>query len=252
MEKFTEYVLNESLNYSTVKALLENPYRYARVGLPSLKSDALDFGSYLHAVVLNQPLNGFYLSEVDKLDLRTKEGKAVKAELDEKGLVFISKEWQDIAKDICEIHSGLFADWLKNGEAEASRYAEIDGIKCKCRCDYIANDNSVIYDLKFVKDASANEFSKMVANFKYYIQAAFYLRVTGAKRFIFIAIEKDAPYIAGLYELTPETLAFGNDKINQAFEIWRNLDVYRIENYTSKDNFDGVGTITLPAYEFYK
>ena len=64
------------------------------------------------------------------------------------------------------------------------------GLPCKARCDYVVDD--MVIDLKTTGEGGANpdKFTRSIVNFHYHLQAAHYLQATGAKRFVFIAVEK--------------------------------------------------------------
>jgi len=82
-----------------------------------------------------------------------------------------------------------------------------NGLQHKCRCDVVNGD--VIADLKTCGDASPRAVRNSVLRFGYHIQAAHYLRGTGAQRFVLIFVEKTAPYLTAVYELDAEALASG-------------------------------------------
>jgi hypothetical protein len=50
------------------------------------------------------------------------------------------------------------------------------------------------------------------AAFSYHVQAAHYLNVTFAERFVFIAVEKTYPYAVGVYELDAAAMAAGKEQ----------------------------------------
>lgn len=99
---------------------------------------------------------------------------------------------------------------------EASIYWEaFNGIKCRCRPDLL-HPAGIAVDLKTTEDASPRAFAKSVANFRYHVQAAFYLdglaAVAGpseAKGFAFVCVEKKPPYLVAVYEASPEMIAAG-------------------------------------------
>jgi exodeoxyribonuclease VIII len=78
------------------------------------------------------------------------------------------------------------------------------GLDCRCRPDAIL-DNGYILDVKTTQDASADSFSKSIANWRYHVQAAFYSdgyeQEFGEppKGFAFLAIEKEPPYLCAVY-----------------------------------------------------
>jgi exodeoxyribonuclease VIII len=110
----------------------------------------------------------------------------------------------------------------------------------------------VIVDLKTCEDASPVGFARSVAKFRYHVQAAFYQQglnehnITGFEKFIFIAVEKSAPFNIGIYKLDYEAIEQGE------LEIARNLETYRICKETNR--WGGYATevqkLSLPKYAF--
>lgn len=76
------------------------------------------------------------------------------------------------------------------------------GAKCKCKPDKIVGKYDI--DLKSTDDASPNGFKFSAKKFRYHVQAAFYhdgLKANNIEvnTMVFIAVEKTAPYLVGLY-----------------------------------------------------
>lgn len=78
--------------------------------------------------------------------------------------------------------------------------------KCKGRIDFNRTDK-IIVDLKSTKNASPLEFNKSIFNYKYFMQAAFYLdgisAITGERyhSFYIIAIETKKPYLINCFSI---------------------------------------------------
>jgi hypothetical protein len=115
-------------------------------------------------------------------------------------------------------------------------------MRCKCRPDWF--DGTTIVDLKTCQDASPASFAKAVANFGYQIQAAHYLAGTLATRFIFVAVEKTAPYAIGVYELNTEALIHGSIARHNALQ--RIQDCRAINEWPGYT--DGIQTLQLPGW----
>ncbi len=107
------------------------------------------------------------------------------------------------------------------GKAEQSYFwtDKETGLGCKCRPDYMFDDGSTIVDLKTTTDASLKGFSRSVCNFRYHVQAGFYLhgieQSTGVRpdRFIFVAIERCAWETETYYELLRRGIKWGIGKV---------------------------------------
>lgn len=80
---------------------------------------------------------------------------------------------------------------------------------CKCRPDWRSADGRLVVDVKTTEHADPRMFAQSVAKFRYHVQSHWYLRGTGATQFLFVAVEKSAPYLVAVYVATPEMVAAG-------------------------------------------
>jgi len=137
---------------------------------------------------------------------------------------------------------------LAEGKAEQSFWwDDLDTeMRCKCRPDWLRSDG-VIVDLKTTTDASPQGFAKSIANFRYNVQAAHYLNGIKAHRFVFIAVEKEAPYAVAVYELDDNALGEGARLAAR--------DLRRIANCRQQQSWpgysNGLTTLSLPTWAFY-
>lgn len=92
------------------------------------------------------------------------------------------------------------------------------GLECKCRPDWLTDDGTIVVDLKTTKDASLRGFKQSVANYRYHVQAAWYLhgleQATGRRpdQFIFICVESTAPYATAVYAADAEMIERGHEQ----------------------------------------
>jgi len=224
---------NESSNSSTnVRAILDCDKKYlASLGSSNkAPSKAMLEGTAVHAYLGEPELfeKDFICKPVD-LSLRTKEGKqwvldnSDKIVLDNEffnNLPLIAESFYDSpAKDI----------YKKNGLVEKSFFWKDDyGVPCKCRPDWISPDFRSMIDLKTTIDANPKKFKYSISQYKYDIQAAFYMRGVEVctkvtpETFYFIAIEKVAPFCVGVYQISSEWLIYVEKEIHEA--------LYRIDS----------------------
>jgi len=125
------------------------------------------------------------------------------------------------------------------------------GIPCRAKVDWLRRDG--IVDLKTCADASEAALAKSVHNFGYYVQAAFYMRGYRAVDgpfgpdpfFAFVSVEKEPPYLVHVWQLTERALAYGNRKVAEALEIYRDCTAAGVwPGYPT----DEITDIDLPAY----
>ena len=97
----------------------------------------------------------------------------------------------------------------------------------KARLDWIT-ENDLIVDLKTVAagGASPANFAKQVANFKYHLQAAHYLEMSGMQRFVFVVVEREPPFQIGVYQLDDDAIAEGRYLRRKALDLIANCRVF--------------------------
>lgn len=102
------------------------------------------------------------------------------------------------------------------------------GELCRCRPDWWRTDLDVLVDVKTTNDASPEGFSKSLVNFRYHVQAPFYLdgveRATGQRprAFLFLAVEKKPPYAVAVYQLDPESMSLGAREYREDLQTYAN------------------------------
>ena len=250
------YRAMDGLSASDIKAILANPYKFKR-GIKRPASTAQNIGSAVHSLIL-EPENferDFIIADFDR---RTKSGKEQAEQAEASGKILLKPSEFETAQNVA--NSFKESDFYKEnfikdfGEAESSYFSEANGIKVKCRPDYFNLSKNIIIDLKTTSSdngANPNEFLKAVANYGYYIQAQWYLSITGAKQFLFVALETAEPYCFGVYELDQSFIDLAVEKIDKALSIYKNLAHYSKEY--KNEFWDGEPQIlTAPAWLFYE
>lgn len=148
------------------------------------------------------------------------------------------------------------------GRAELSVYWRdpVTGVLCRCRPDFW-RDDGIVVDLKSTEDASPEGFAKSIANWRYDVQAPYYVDginlmreqagrsdIAKAKAFVFIAVEKKAPYAVGVYLLDAESIEHGRVKYRACLDTFAACDTSGV--------FPGYGdkiqTISLPGWQLAK
>ena len=158
------------------------------------------------------------------LSRSTKAGKVQAEEMAAKGIEPITSQEYELASNVANAvwSHPIAKKLLSNGFPELSFWKEDKetGLICKARCDFITfggySDDTIV-DLKTTGEGNSHpdKFIKSIANYLYHLQAAHYLEVIGAKRFVFIAVEKVYPYAISITELDEDALAEGK-RLRQA------------------------------------
>lgn len=232
-------------------------YRYINDNPTDDDNKALIFGGACHAYILEPDIfnEHYILSEFQ--DFRTKAAKEWKAANSDKRILTADdfKIIEDMKKAITNHPTASILLDLTQGFSELSAYW-IDNKNdsptyrlCRCRADFINTAHNLIIDLKTTICAGESKFIRDIVNYRYHVQAAYYL--DGLKncgldiqQFIFIAIEKTAPYEIGIYELSPNDIQLGR-------QIYRrNLKIYHdCMNSGKWPSYDAdIRTVQLPPW----
>lgn len=192
---------------------------------PREETAAMRAGTAIHTAVLEpETFLDRYVILPEGLDRRTKEGKAkyetLLAKAEEKGADILTYADFDVAmkiKSSCHIHP-MARQLFRDGKAEMSVFwtDEETGVLCKSRPDWLlGGENPAILDLKSTEDASPDGFMRSAYKYRYHVQAAWYLdgleAAMGVKAdaFMFLAVEKKAPYAAAFYYADDAMIAAG-------------------------------------------
>jgi exodeoxyribonuclease VIII len=215
MTSNADYHADPSVSASHLHAVASSPYHYWSRFLnpsrpPSVQTAAMKLGSLTHCAVL----------EPDELSSRygiclprnTKAGKEMAAEMEAEGIEAVtSTDMEQALAMAASVRSHqAAAALLRDGKAEQSFWWDdkLTGLRCKCRPDWYVG--TTIVDLKTTTDASPKGFAKSVAQWRYHVQQSHYLAGTFAERFVFIAVEKQYPFVTACYELDETAALHGS------------------------------------------
>lgn len=184
---------------------------------------AMRLGTALHTHVLelDQWDNQIAVAPGD-INRRTKEGKEQWAafEADAKRKTVITADDAEVVMAMGRSvwrhpAAAMLLHWQGKAETTHMWTDPTTGAECKCRPDWLTNDGNLIIDLKTTEDASPSGFQRSVANYRYHVQASWYLdgvkAATGHRpdQFIFICVEKKPPYAVAVYAADAEMIQIG-------------------------------------------
>ena len=207
-----DYHASPAISKSGLDKIAKSPAHYrAAKEAPAESTEAMIFGSAFHDyILLPEVFQTAYTVLPDDFNGRTKEGKALMSAIKESGQTVLKSEWVENIKGMAAAVAAhpKAAALLSGGHSEVSMFwQDADtGLDCRCRPDHI-NPAGIIVDLKSTLDASPEAFAKSCANLRYHVQDAFYSegysQATGEwpRGFVFIAVEKTAPYAVACYTL---------------------------------------------------
>lgn len=218
-----DYRATKAVSCSVLKRFAEAP---AKALVPSKDTEAMTAGRLIHSALLEpHKFEGRYA----KTDLDRRGTKAWQAAQEEAGCRQLLKadEFDKMAtlRDAVLAHPTARELLAPGLEAEASMFwrDEVTGLFCRGRVDGLRRDQRLIVDVKTTVDASPPEFAKSAGNYRHHWQEAFYRHGVKsapggfeADRFIFIAVEREPPFLIGIYELSPSAVAQGDREVMRA------------------------------------
>lgn len=230
-------------------------YRYLNPGYQSESSTSAQIiGNALHTLILEPNQFEKRYVVIPEFNKTTKEGKAywlkIQSELGQRET--LSMNHFKIAEAMAESFRKheLASQLLEKAKVEQSIYwiDKETNVLCKCRPDILRSN--LVVDLKTTQDGSARAFSKTVYNYGYHIQAAMIqealkeLKQTIIKDFLFLVIEKSAPYAISIYQLDEASLDKGYQEFKTLLTHYKQcLETNDWPAYTVQE-------ISLPRYVF--
>lgn len=255
-----EYREHEGISRSDLFKISKSPMHFKyEMDNPPEQSNALKFGIALHAYVLERETFENEFAVVPKCDRRTKEGKQVYSDFiaNSEGKILVDSE--DMEKIIAmadSIDKSPFAKILLRGAKEQSFFwtDELTGEKCKCRPDILTeiSDTTIIADVKSCENAQTDVFMRKAIEYGYDMQAAMYCEGVEANikkkcLFVFIAVEKTAPYAVNILQADKYVMLRGMDKFREYLGIYH--DCKEKGNWYGYNGFSGeINNMSLPAW----
>ena len=190
------------------------------------KKSSFTFGSMFHAAILEKSeFDNRFVIIPDGIDRRTKDGKALWADIEASGKSAIKQaEWEVCQKMAAKLLAHPFL--IEHDPVRGSKEFPIlgDGVRCKPDLLFVYGKRAVCVDLKSCADASPRGFERASFNFAYHIQAAWYADMVEALygvpcEFYFACSEKSAPHLPVVYKASDEMIASGRVAYKENLEI---------------------------------
>lgn len=253
---FLDYASMPGLNQSKLGALKSCPAKFKHLlDNPSESTPAQDQGQVFHSLLLEpESFNDRYFC-LPELDRRTVKGKELYAELLalHPNKVAVKADDFNLAHSMAAaVRNNVHANHILDGsdtELTLDWSDDVTGVLCKARVDAYNAKLGIVIDIKTTIDASPYGFPKRLWQYGYHRQAAWYLEALqrngqAAEHFVFIAVEKTAPYLVGIYRLTDETLRLSkaeNEKLLRLYAECERTNTW--PGYTQ-----GIADISIPDY----
>lgn len=246
-----DYHLRSEISNSDIGKIMQSPalLQFSKLN-KKRPTPAMVLGSLFHTLVL-QPhlLNEEYVLEFQEQlmsEFKTEDGKTDKPAwenykfsrdnfvntIGDKTIISVDMLAQANAMKQSLMSNNTACALLKNSIIESSAFwvDEDTGIPCRCRPD-IAWPSNILCDLKTTDDASYNEFRRTIVTWNYDVQASHYLKgyskASGVeyKTFVFIVMEKKAPYGVAIYAVNDAVVEAGGqlrNKVLRNYSAWLN------------------------------
>ncbi|WP_431860084.1 PD-(D/E)XK nuclease-like domain-containing protein [Azospirillum sp.] len=251
-----EYHASNGVSVSKLKIFAKAPAK-ARYG-EKKEAKALSFGSLIHCAVLQSHLLETLYHPCDLERLNPRDGAYKEEAAKAMGRELVKRpEFENALRIRDAVHKHpVAAELLKPQLLVEQSFYWIDeetGLLCRGRADGIRPEMRILVDLKSTEDASEVEFGWSCRNYKYHWQDAFYRDGVEAacgwtpEAFIFLAVEKEAPFLVGAYELSPADLEEGRQEVRA--QLTRYADCQRNNDWPGYS--PTLETLTLPRRAVY-
>lgn len=218
---------------SGLKELLRSPrHFYYRHGLqiPPPETAAQRIGKLVHAAILEPERYQVHLKVMPKFDKRTNAGKAAYEDFmaaRNAEDICVSQEDHDLVLNVIEqvYKHPVARGVLLGGEREWSGFFREPqtGLLGKIRPDLMVRDEGMILDVKTTTNASRSAFEKQIAQFRYDVQAAWYLHGAAQidpnvewRQYYLLAVEKTEPFVSSLFRMDNAALLCGEIAMRKA------------------------------------
>lgn len=226
-----QYHAIQALSNSRMEDFLVSPANYKwYLENPKEETDAMTFGTLVHTAILEpDEVSKRYavrpVKDGKELDMRTKEGKDFKAQVEAMGQEVV-KGFEmaaalTVASQLRALEENNFNAVLAASKKELSLFWKHNSIPCKCRLDAYCESAATMIDVKTTKNAKLDKFERDAWAMGFHRKADWYRRGLAAhglpcRHVLFIAIEKTGPRDFIIYRLQDDILDLGktqNDKI---------------------------------------
>lgn len=255
-----DYRAAPAISRSELWKLRESPEKFKwAMEHPEPPTPALIFGQVFHKLALEPLTFGDEFAVAPNIDRRTKDGKAAWAEFTAAadGKIVIDQQMFDKASEmVCALYRAPFVKKLLDGAHELPLFwtDEMTGEDCKARLDVLSevDGQPIIVDLKTTADASTDGFMRSAVKYGYDFQAAMYSegyeKNYGKKPlFVFIAIEKEAPYSVNILQADEAFVSHGYDVFRELIGVYHYCK--QTDNwYGFLGAYNVINNLGLPAY----
>ena len=247
-----------SLSSTGARKILACPARFKwEQDNPPEPKPAFDFGHLVHRLILGE---GSTIQIVEATDWRSKSAQAERDAARADGVIPVLRSEYDagVAMREAVMAHPTAAALLAEGVAEQSGWwvDEPTGVQLRFRPDWLTTSLSgrpICVDYKTTVNANPADFALSVGKFGYHMQHAFYVAGLAAHgiddaAFLFVAQEKQAPYLVSVIELDADAVLLGARQNRRAIDLF--AECMATDIWPSYG--DGINTIDLPRWVYMK
>jgi len=187
---------------------------------PQPSNAVFDLGKAVHGLVLGE---GAPLQIIDAKDWRSKAASEARNEAYAEGVIpiLVNDFGQIKAMSDAVLMHPVAGKLIDDGVGMAEKSLLVDdpttGVRLKARPDWMTERDGRVWlvDLKTSVTAEPKAFARRAADYKYHLQAAWYVQVAALLEldpqaaFVFIAVEKEPPYLVSVCEFDAEAMSEG-------------------------------------------
>jgi hypothetical protein len=251
------YSNNPGLSQSGAKEILRSP-RHFQEYLNRDRSEqtpAQRLGTLIHLAALQPKVFDATIVVAPECDKRTTAGKEIWASFQSSlkpGQEAISQKDGELITNVSIAARAGLDKLMKDldGEymiTEVPMVGRVNGTDIKGRLDAIITTRAgkrIVVDIKTTMDAGAESFGRDIANYKYFLQEAWYTTLAHADAFVFLAVEKDAPNCWACYSLDEASHQKGLVLMNSAIDLFKSCNTFKqFPGYPQE-----VQTLSLPKW----
>lgn len=250
------YNEHPALSQSGAKELLRSPRHFLEYlnRDRSEQTPAQRLGTLIHLASLQPAVFDATIVVAPECDKRTKEGKEIWAAFQSSlkpGQEAITQKDGELVTNVSIAARAGLDKLMKDYEGvsmetEVPMVGRVNGTDIKGRLDAIIttkDGRKIVVDIKTTTDAGT-PFVRDIANYLYFLQAAWYTTLAHADEFIILAVEKDAPNEWACYALDAEAKQKGLALMNSAIDLFRSCNTFKQFPGYPKE----VQTVSLPKW----
>jgi len=248
LENVPEQIYHDSIGIGStkLKAFIRSPATF-KANPPQKHKAAFDLGSAVHCRVLEPDLYAEkFVTQPE--EFKTKSSKAYKEwalTIGDATVLTVEQTTQclNMAESVLSKYAGLF----EGGCAEVSYWKRLSpSIVLKARHDY--EIDGVAIDLKTTANLEPEKFQRDAINYAYHVQKSAYGNATGFESFVFVCVEKEAPYLCQHKYLSDDADQLGELLVMKAID-----DLVQCHETNIWPDFPGDNeTIELAPWDYKK